>query len=234
MATNEANILHASQALLQRLTPGDLDTTLSAITRAAVEVLPQVQYSSITMRHRDGTFESFAMTSELLSELDAKQLELQEGPCFDGATDEVFAMSPDVGADERYPNYGPVAAKAGIRSQAGLQLFNTNRTAGGLNLYSRQVGAFENLETISRLFAHQAAVALSYSIEVKTLREAVQTRTRIGQAVGVVMERYKIPEQQAFAFLTRLSQNRNVKLRVIADELVAAAPQPNTELATQP
>jgi hypothetical protein len=226
MATDEANILHASQALLQRLSPGDFDSTLLAITQAAVEVLPQVQYSSITMRHRDGTFDSYAMTSEILQELDEKQVELHEGPCFDGATDEVFTMSPDVGADERYPRYGRVAAAAGIRSQAALQLFTNNRTSGGLNLYSRQVGAFENLETISRLFAHQAAVALNYSIEVKTLREAVQTRTRIGQAVGVVMERYKIPEQQAFAFLTRLSQNRNVKLRVIAEELVAAAAQP--------
>jgi GAF domain-containing protein len=225
MATDEADILHASQALLQRLTPGDLDSTLTAITQAAVQVLPQVQYSSITMRHRDGTFDSYALTDPVLQDLDSAQVELQEGPCFDGATDEVFTMSPDVVADERYPRYGPVAARAGIRSQAGIQLFTSNRTAGGLNLYSRQVGAFENLETVSRLFAHQAAVALSYSIEVKTLREAVQTRTRIGQAVGVVMERYKIPEQQAFAFLTRLSQSRNVKLRIIADELVAAAHQ---------
>ena len=186
-------------------------------------MLPQVQYSSITMRHRDGTFDSYALTDPVLHDLDSAQVELKEGPCFDGATDEVFTMSPDVAADERYPHYGPVAARAGIRSQAGIQLFTNNRTSGGLNLYSRQVGAFENLETVSRLFAHQAAVALSYSIEVKTLREAVQTRTRIGQAVGVVMERYKIPEQQAFAFLTRLSQSRNVKLRIIADELVAAA-----------
>jgi hypothetical protein len=223
MATEESQILHASRALMERLTPGDLDSTLVSITRAAVEVLPQVQYSSITMRHRDRTFDSYAMTSDLLEELDSAQIELEEGPCYDGATDEVFTSSNDLGNDVRYPKYGPLAAKRGIRSQAGLQLFTTNGTSGGLNLYSRQVGAFENIETVSRLFAHHAAVALAYSIEVKTLMEAVQTRTRIGQAVGIVMERYKIPEQQAFAFLTRLSQNRNVKLRMVAEELLAAA-----------
>lgn len=223
MSIEESEILHASRSLMERLTPGDLDSTLTSITRAAVEVLPQVQYSSITMRHRDQTFESFALTSEILTELDAAQIELKEGPCFDGITEETFTVTADLRADERYPHYGPIATKMGIRSQAGLQLFSNNRTSGGLNLYSRQVGAFENIETISRLFAHHAAVALNYSIEVKTLMEAVQTRTRIGQAVGIVMERYSIPEQQAFAFLTRLSQNRNVKLRVIADELLAAA-----------
>ena len=101
-------------------------------------------------------------------------------------------------------------------------MFENNRTAGRLNLYSRHVGALDDVETVSRLFSHQAAVALSYSIEVTTLREAVQTRTRIGEAVGIVMERYKIPEQRAFAFLTRLSQTRNVKLRHIADEMIKA------------
>jgi GAF domain-containing protein len=223
MANDEANILNASQSLLERLRPGDLDATLAAITRAAVEVLPMVQYSSITMRHRDGSLDSYALTDELLQELDDRQFELQEGPCFDGTTNDLFAASSDLRADERYPNYGPVAAAVGIRSQAGIRLFENNRTSGGLNLYSHNVGAFEDIQTVAQLFAHQAAVALSYSIEVKTLREAVQTRTRIGQAVGIVMERYKIPEQHAFAFLTRLSQNRNVKLRLIADELIQAA-----------
>jgi len=222
MPTEEAEILFASQSLLQRLTPGDLDATLQSITRAAVEVLPQVQYSSITMRHRDGTLDSYALTDELLSDLDEEQFKLQEGPCYDATTDEAFSLASDLGADARYPHYGPLAVAKGIRSQAGIRLFENNRTAGGLNLYSRQVGALENIQTVSRLFSHQAAVALAYSIEVKTLKEAVQTRTKIGQAVGIVMERYKIPEQQAFAFLTRLSQTRNVKLRRIADEMVEA------------
>ena len=226
MVAEEADILNASQALLQRLKPGDLDDTLQSITRAAVEVLPQVQYSSITMRHRDGTLDSYAMTDDILNDLDEQQFKMQEGPCYQGASGETFVVSGDLAHDERYPNYGPIAAEAGIRSKAGVQLFQNGRTVGSLNLYSRSVGALTDMQTVSQLFSHQAAVALAYSIEVKTLREAVQTRTRIGQAVGIVMERYKIPEQQAFAFLTRLSQHRNIKLRHIADELIEANGKP--------
>jgi GAF domain-containing protein len=218
----EAEILLASQELLQRLTPGDLDTTLQSITRAAVEVLPQVQYASITIRRRDGSVDSFAVTDDLLADLDEQQFQLQEGPCYDATTDHPYILVGNLGGDERYPHYGPVAVRAGIRSQAGIPLFENNRTAGRLNLYSRHVGALDHLETVSRLFSHQATVALSYSIEVTTLREAVQTRTRIGEAVGIVMERHNIPEQRAFAFLTRLSQTRNVKLRLIADEMIKA------------
>lgn len=222
MTTDYADILHATEALLHRLTPGDLDASLLKITRAAVEVLPQVQYASITMRHSDGTLDSYAMTDDLLVALDEKQFELQEGPCYEAATDDPFSVSTDLRADERYPRYGPAAADVGVRSQAGVRLFENAKTIGSLNIYSTRVGAFESVETLSKLFAHQAAVALAYSIEIQTLKEALATRTRIGQAVGVVMERYKVPEQQAFAFLTRLSQNRNVKIRVIADELITA------------
>jgi GAF domain-containing protein len=219
---DDAEILFASQALLNRLAPGDLDATLASITRAAVEVLPQVQYASITMRHPDGSLDSYAVTDNLVADLDEQQYQLQEGPCYDATTTNRYAVVNDLGADERYPHYGPVAVRAGIRSQAGIRLFENSRTAGGLNLYSRGVGGLDEIDTITQLFSHQAAVALAYSLEVTTLKEAVKSRTRIGQAVGIVMERYKIPEQQAFAFLTRMSQTRNTKIRHIADQLIEA------------
>ena len=225
MPTEQADILFASQALLRRLTPGDLDATLRSITRAAVEVLPQVQYSSISMRHRDGTLHSYALTDDLLADLDEQQNRLREGPCYDAITEDAYVMSGDLGADERYRHYGPVAVRAGIRSQAAIRLFENPKTAGSLNLYSRQVGALADVQMVTRLFSHQAAVALAYSVEITTLKEAVQSRTRIGQAVGIVMERYKIPEQQAFAFLTRMSQARNIKLRHIAAQLIKATAQ---------
>jgi GAF domain-containing protein len=221
---DEAEILLASQALLQKLSPGDLDATLQSITLAAVEVLPHVHYSSITMRQSDGSVDSYAVSDDLLTDLDEQQFQLQEGPCYDASTDAPYIFAGDLGSDKRYPNYGPFAVRAGIRSQAGIPLFESNRTAGRLNLYSRQVGGLDHVEMVTRLFSHQAAVALSYSIEVTTLRVAVQTRTRIGEAVGIVMERYTIPEQRAFALLTRLSQTHNVKLRYIADEIIAATP----------
>jgi AmiR/NasT family two-component response regulator len=56
---------------------------------------------------------------------------------------------------------------------------------------------------------------------VENLKEAMQTRQLIGRAVGIAMERYRLDEQRAFAFLARVSQTSNVKLRAVAEELVA-------------
>ena len=73
-----------------------------------MEVLPSVQYASITMRHLDGTLDSYGLTDDLLADLDEQQYQLQEDPCYDATTDAAYVFSADVGADERCPHYGPV------------------------------------------------------------------------------------------------------------------------------
>jgi AmiR/NasT family two-component response regulator len=102
-----------------------------------------------------------------------------------------------------------------------VRLFDADRARGSLNLYSDQVGAFADLGSLADLFREQSAMALAYAQEIQNLKEAVQTRQLIGQAVGIVMERYQLADQRAFAFLARLSQTRNVKLRQVAQEIVA-------------
>ena len=209
------------QDLAERLTPADLDATLTTVTTAAVELLPHVDYASLTVRHLDGTVQSYATTDDVLVGLDRTQDELQEGPCYYAITDSPHVISRDLRVDPRFPRFGQAAAEVGILSQAGLRLFRTGRAVAALDLYSTQAGAFEDLNRLDRLFAHQAATALNYARELDNLHEALHTRTVIGQAVGILMERYGLEDQQAFAFLTRLSSTQHVKLRELAEEIVA-------------
>ncbi|WP_211222068.1 GAF and ANTAR domain-containing protein [Nocardioides halotolerans] len=214
-------MLEASRRASEALEPGDLDRTLERITAAAVEVLPDVDSASITVKHADGRLETFAPTDDVLCEVDAAQYDLQEGPCYEAATETVHVAAPHLADDDRFPRYAPVAARAGIRAQAGIRLFDTHGSNGALNLYSRREGAFEDLGTLEQLFAHQSAMALGYARQISQLEEAIETRSLIGRAVGVVMERYGLDEARAFAFLTRLSSTEEVKLRVVAERLLA-------------
>lgn len=213
-------LLDASRRLSAALTPGDLDTTLAQITAAAVEVMPDVQYASITVKHGDGRLETFAPTDDMLRDIDAAQYELQEGPCYESASESVHVTSPHLAEDERFPRYAPVAVSAGIQAQAGVRLFDAPDSNGALNLYSEKRGAFEELDALSELFSHQSAMALAYAREISGLENAVKSRQLIGQAVGVVMERFKLTDARAFAFLARLSSHQNIKLRDIAQKLV--------------
>lgn len=83
---SEERLLETARRLADKLTPGDLDATLSQITSAAVEVVPDVSMSSITVRHADGTLTTAAPTDDLLVRIDKAQYTLQEGPCYEAAT----------------------------------------------------------------------------------------------------------------------------------------------------
>ena len=76
---------------------------------------------------------------------------------------------------------------------------------------------------VTALFAHQAGVAIAYAVGVTSLSEAVKTRTLIGQAIGIAMERYDLNDERALAYLQRVSSHSNVKLRIVAGELVASS-----------
>ena len=55
----------------------------------------------------------------------------------------------------------------------------------------------------------------------QTLWEAIDSRHQIGQAQGILMERYNLSADQAFAVLRRYSQEQNRKLREVANEVVS-------------
>lgn len=222
---DDTQILEVSRRLSAALSPADLDETLAKITAAAVEVLPDVQHASITVKHADGRLETVAPTDDVLLGIDAAQYELQEGPCYEAATDTVHITSPHLDEDPRFPRYAPVAVAAGIQAQAGIRLYDAKATNGALNLYSERVGAFKDLSALGQLFAHQSAMALAYAQQISDLRSAVESRQLIGQAVGIVMERYQLDDARAFGFLARLSSHENIKLRVIAQRLVEESKQ---------
>jgi hypothetical protein len=215
------SIVDASRRLAAALVPGDLDRTLERITAAAVDVLPEVEHASITVKHADGRLETVAPTGEVILELDAAQYELREGPCYEAAVETIHVTAPDLSQDVRFPRYARVALAAGVRAQAGIRLFEAPSSDGALNLYSSETGSFSDLGALGELFAHQSAVALSYARQVSQLQEALQTRQLIGQAVGVTMERFTLDEARAFSFLMRISQDTNVKLRAVAERLLA-------------
>ncbi len=226
----ENDELVASAAQLSRsLTPGDLDHTLVRVTAAAVEVLPDVHFASITVLHSDGTLETVAPTDPVLMQLDAAQYEYGEGPCYDAVMETPHAATAALEADERYPRYSRVALGAGVQAQAAVRLYDAATSRAALNLYSSSPGAFADLGALGALFSHQATMAIQYAQEIDTLTDAVTTRQTVGQAVGVVMERYEFTDERAFAFLTRLALHHGVPLPDVALAVAGASKQRNAD-----
>jgi GAF domain-containing protein len=190
------------------------------VAASAARNIPGVDFASITLSHRDQTLETIASTDPLAERVDVLQYELREGPCYAAVTEDRLVLINDVRKARDFPRFGPRAADLGVGSQAAIQLVHDGENAG-LNLYALQRNAFDR-STIqfAELFATQTAALLGYANQVEQLGEALHTRTDIGTAVGIVMERYNLDRDRAFAFLLRNSSHRNVKIRVLALQVI--------------
>ena len=136
--------------------------------------------------------------------------------------------SRDLATDVRWPRWGPLVAKeTGVVCVVSYRLFTTENTLGAMNLYSRRAEAFDTDDIYNgQALAAHVGVALAASLNAENLELAISNRTVIGRAEGILMERFAIPPAQAFAVLRRVSQHRNVRLHLVADELVRTRQTP--------
>jgi hypothetical protein len=198
--------------------------TVEAITFAARDTVPYADHASISLVDRHGAMQTLVPTDSFVADADRLQCELTEGPCLDAALGTPLVRSDDLAHENRWPRYAPRAVAMGVGSQIALHLFDDNGSHGGLNLYFDQAGLIDaQTVAVAELFATLASAAMGHARELDGLNRALQTRTAIGKAIGILMERYELDEDRAFQFLVRTSQTGNVKLRVIADDIIAVA-----------
>lgn len=147
------------------LAQDSLTGTLQRITESATELVTGCDAAGILVLHGKERG-SFAPTERMVTDSDALQRELGEGPCFDAAQDphgeRVFRI-PDLTAEtQRWPSFAPKASGLGVGSMMGILLFTDDDDFGALNFYSRRPGAFTaDSELAAWLLASHAAVAFS-------------------------------------------------------------------------
>ncbi|MFD4025749.1 GAF and ANTAR domain-containing protein [Streptomyces sp. NPDC058576] len=198
-----------------------VEASLGRITGSATELVAGCDAAGILVLSGQESL-SLAPSEPLVAELDQLQRKLdQGGPCFDAARrstgERVFRIGDFTEAESRWPAFVPEALKLGVGSMMGFLLFTEDEDFGALNFYSRRPGAFtEDSERAGVLLASHAAVSLSAARTHAQMEQAVSTRHQIGQAMGILMARHHIPENEAFDRLRRYSQDNNVKLREVA------------------
>jgi GAF domain-containing protein len=196
--------------------------TVDRISDHAVALIDGCDAAGIlTLRRR--AVRTVSATDDVVRASDAVQGELREGPCFDAVTLEGSVQHiPDLReAGDSWPRYAPRAVELGLRSAMGFRLFDRHNTLGALNVYSYRPNAFTHQdEHVGWLLASHAAVAFAHARTEDQLQTALQSRDEIGQAIGIVRERFNLGQDQAFAVLKRTSQDLNIKLREIAEKII--------------
>jgi GAF domain-containing protein len=194
---------------------------MDRIVATAAAMVPGAQEATISLVHGRRRVVTAAATSPRARRLDECQQATGQGPCMDAMYEQQTLRVDDLaGEHERWPDLARGAGQADIRSLLCFQLFVHGSHLGGLNLMSAEPGAFSDAsEEIGLLFASHAAVAVADAHQIEDLFRALATRDVIGQAKGVLMERFKINASQAFALLAKASQDTNRRVHEVAEEL---------------
>ncbi len=202
--------------------PSEAATT-DMIVQLAVRLVPGCDDAGISLVQKGRRIVTVAATSDAVRAGDSRQYEVDQGPCLDTIRDEAMVTSPRLADEDRWPDWTPwVHEQFGINAMLCVQLFTSQHVYGGINLYSHTPDAFSPLaEEIALALAAHAAVAVASSREINQLQNALHSRTIIGQAEGILMERYDLTADQAFQVLVRVSQEENRKLGQIAEQVTA-------------
>lgn len=199
----------------------DTEDTLTEIVHAATKLIPGAEEGSVSVVLDHQKVSPHAASGDLPHQVDAAQQDTGEGPCLEAVYEHKTVRVPDMRHEDRWPSFARRALEAGAESMLAFQLYVKGDNLGALNLYARRPEAFDDeSEHVGLLFGAHAAVAYAETQKAEQLLHAMETRDLIGQAKGMLMERYSISGQQAFNLLIRISQSTNTKLRDIAQELI--------------
>jgi GAF domain-containing protein len=210
-------LAEAARSLQRQTSPQQV---MDSIVNLARDMVPGADEATITMVRKDRHCYSAAATSALASDFDVLQDETGQGPCLDVIWQQQTVRVDDLATDPRWPVLGPRASERGIHSMLCLQLFVVRDTLGALDLLGRGPSAFtDESEHVGLLLASHAAIAAADAHHFENVNSALVNRDVIGQAKGILMERFKITSDQAFAVLAKVSQETNRKVSAVAEDL---------------
>lgn len=214
----------------------DETRTVTEIVMRAVDAIGDADHASLTVRsagRRRDRLMTLGSTDPTAVRADGLQYELGEGPSLEALGETAWVRTGEIGTDPRFPLWGPRAAELGYGSLLSVRLTTSGEAIGALNLYSVHRGCFVDPGEVELavLFAAHASNALTSARQLAGLETAMSSRHVIGMAQGILMERYRLDEEQAFAFLARRSSQENRKLRELALEIVSDLPErPHVDL----
>ena len=200
----------------------DFEDALTTVNASSVQSVPGAEYVGITLIGPAGEIDTIGPTHPIARTLDDVQREVGEGPCLSAAWEQHTIRIDDLTTDGRWPKYRIAALeRTPVRSVLAFRLFNDDRSMAALNFYGNAVGAFDDESVeIGLLFAAHTTVAWNLMRREQQFQSALASRDVIGQAKGILMERFDIDAVAAFELLRRTSQESNQKLVEIAHRLV--------------
>jgi len=195
----------------------DLQQTMDRLLAFAVDFLA-CDHATIALRHR-AKITPAAATDDASHAALLAQLDCGEGPCLTAISTGLSVLVPDTARESRWPLWTSHVTARG-RSIFAIPLTASGSTFGALTLIGEHPHSFDAEDAKAPRVATYGAVAIAAAGQHDSLVEAVYAGQCVGQALGILRERFSIDEGRAFDILKRYSQDSNTKLRDVAQHLL--------------
>lgn len=213
------------------LEQADADTTVERVIEVVQGCVP-CDGASIMLVH-GRRIELSAASGDDAAEADRVQVEIGAGPSLEVLNRPEAFILDDITTSQHWQDWAARAADLGWRSALSVRIRTQSERIGSLNLFAHRTSAFdEDDAAVAAIFADHAAVAIAAAHTELGLRRAIDARHVIGQAQGILMERFGIDADRAFSVLRRYSQDKNIRLRAVAETLVESRALPGQAAPT--
>ncbi|MEG8179225.1 ANTAR domain-containing protein [Nocardia terpenica] len=230
----------ALRELTDTITTGEpLSAVLYRVCDWVISIVPEATAASITLIE-DGQPRTITATDEVVAALDLVQYRLDDGPCLHALRTASTVRADLARARGCWPEFCDAAAAAGINTVLACALVlpvdevvasstqPLGTAAGALNVWSDKPWAFDPVEAALVTMFTGAASAVVLTARrweragalAEQLRTALATRDLIATAKGIVMARRRLNAEEAFGWLSDISQRTNCKVRDLAVILV--------------
>jgi GAF domain-containing protein len=211
------------------LSTGSFDGFLSDLVNFAAERTGHA--CSLTVRNAPEGPYTAAGSDDRTLVLDERQYDGQQGPCLESLATGMPVFITDMASEQRWAPYPRQAVALGVRSSMSYPLVSGEDTLGVLNMYAfTAVQVDAGVQANATQLADRAAGVLAVALRMANsrqdndnLRTALASRSTIDQAMGVLIGQQHCTAQEAFDLLRTTSQNRNLKLREVAAQILASA-----------
>jgi len=210
------------------VTEQTVEKTLRQVLELACTAIAGGDEGGITLLEAEGPSTAIA-TSDLALAVDNSQYYADNGgPCLEAYRRQQTLRIDSTAHDERWPEFAAAAVAHGLGSSMSVPLIVGGDGLGAINLYCRRENGFTDAdELLAASLASCASVTLANARTcwraarlADQLREALETRGVIDQAIGVLIARHGCSPQQAFHLLAAASQRNRLPLPEVAADLV--------------
>lgn len=207
-----AQVLAASQ---------DETSRLQVAVDSALSLVRKCDHAGITINDKRGLITRVS-SDDIVRRANDLQHELGEGPCLDVMREQDTLVSADLARERRWPAWAArVYDELGVGSMMSILVYNDALSFGAVSLYAGRGECFDADDVaVGHALAGHLAVVMTSGRQIDQLGLALNNRTLIGQATGLVMGRFSIDADQAFDYLRRLSSHSNRKLTDVCGEIV--------------